>query len=241
MEPMGAFDKFKPVETRRASQAIYEQVRELIISGELKPGDRLPSERNMLELFQRSRPTIREALRMLERAGYIRTTPGSNGAVVMLPNDKNLEDSLTDALSVGNISLEELAEFRISTEMSAAAWAARRRTEEDLAAMTSLMEEMKACRGDFQKTMEQDSRFHGLIAGAAKNTISVIVNNTFSKLNRSFVAKKMGSLTEPERQEMLQRIYQMHEAIFKAIREGDCEAAGVAMKTHLEAFKDDLQ
>ena len=64
---------FHPIKTVRASEAIYEQIKDRIISGELKPGDRLPSERNMMELFQRSRPTIREALRMLERSGYIRT------------------------------------------------------------------------------------------------------------------------------------------------------------------------
>ena len=50
---------FEPVETKRASEAIYEQIKERIISGDLKPGDRLPSERNMMELFRRSRPTIR--------------------------------------------------------------------------------------------------------------------------------------------------------------------------------------
>lgn len=241
MDTLGAFEKFKPVETKRASEAIYEQVRELINSGELKPGERLPSERNMLELFQRSRPTIREALRMLERAGYIRTVPGSSGAIVMPPNDKNLENSLADALSIGHISLEALAEFRVSTEMSAAAWAAQRRTQEDIAALEALVTEMKACQEDFEQAMALDSRFHGVIAQAAKNAICVIVHNTFSKLNRSFFAQKMESVTAKRQKKMIQRICQMHEAIFDAIKAGDAEAASAAMKAHLDAFKDDLK
>jgi DNA-binding FadR family transcriptional regulator len=57
---------FSPFATQRASEVIYEQIRELIISGQLKPSDRLPSERTLMEMYHRSRPTIREALRMLE-------------------------------------------------------------------------------------------------------------------------------------------------------------------------------
>lgn len=108
---------FQPVQTKRASEAIFDQIKDLIIRGELQPGDRLPSERNMIEMFQHSRPTIREALRMLERTGYIRTMAGSNGAIIMPPNDKNLENSLSDALSIGHIPLEQLAEYRAASEI----------------------------------------------------------------------------------------------------------------------------
>ena len=65
----GEANLFRPVETKRASEAIFDQIKDLIMRGKLRPGDRLPSERSMIEMFQRSRPTIREALRMLERAG----------------------------------------------------------------------------------------------------------------------------------------------------------------------------
>lgn len=67
----------RPVETQRASAAIYEQVKGLILDGQLKPGDRLPSERALMDLMGRSRPTIREALRMLERDGFIHTVPAA--------------------------------------------------------------------------------------------------------------------------------------------------------------------
>ena len=71
---------WQPVKTRRASEEIYLQLREFILSGQLKPGDRLPSERAMMTQLNRSRPTIREALRMLEQGGYIASTHGAPGA-----------------------------------------------------------------------------------------------------------------------------------------------------------------
>ncbi len=232
---------FRPVETKRASEAIFEQIRDLIVQGELHPGDRLPSERSMIEVFQRSRPTIREALRMLERAGYIRTMAGSNGAVVMPPNDKNLENSLSDALSIGQISLDELAEYRAASESVTAGWAAQRRTEEDIRAMEAMLARMADRMDDYERFVAMDPDFHGLIAKAANNTVSVIFSNTFSKLNRTFMLKRMASMPEQNRLEMVRRIHQMHAAIFTAIRAGEAEEAGAAMRLHLTAFRDDLQ
>ena len=231
---------FRPVETKRASEAIFEQIRDLIARGELKPGDRLPSERNMIEMFQRSRPTIREALRMLERAGYIRTVPGSNGAVVLPPNDKNLENSLADALSIGHISLDQLAEYRTASETVTAGWAALRRTEDDIRAMERLLERMEGSLDDYEQSVSLDPDFHGLIARAAKNTVSVIFNRTFSRLNQGYMIDRLAKLAPAEQLEMTQRVHQMHETIFNAIKRGDAEGASAAMRLHLMAFREDL-
>ena len=239
-QTLGEANLFRPVETKRASEAIFEQIRELIIRGELQPGDRLPSERNMIEMFQRSRPTIREALRMLERAGYIRTVAGSNGAVVMAPNDKNLENSLTDALSIGHIPLEQLAEYRTASEAVTAAWAAQRRTDEDIRAMESMLTKMAECLDNYEQSVDLDPDFHGLIAKAAKNSVSVIFNRTFSRLNRTFMNKRLAAMSSKEQLEMCRRIHQMHETIFAAIKAGDAEGASAAMRLHLTAFRDDL-
>ncbi len=244
---MASFDQektepgiFRPVQTKRASEAIFEQIRDLIIAEELKPGDRLPSERNMIEMFQRSRPTIREALRMLERAGYIRTITGSSGAVVLPPNDKSLENSFTDALSTGYISLEELAEYRAASEAVTAGWAAQRRTEDDIRAMERMLGQMAGCLADYERSTSLDQAFHGLIAQAAKNTVSVVFNSAFGKLNRTFVARRMEGMAPGERLEMNRRVHQMHETIFSAIKAGDAEAASAAMRVHLAAFREDL-
>ena len=231
---------FRPVQTKRASEAIFEQIRDLIVSEQLKPGDRLPSERHMIEMFQRSRPTIREALRMLERAGYIHTITGSSGAVVLPPNDKSLENSFTDALSTGYISLEELAEYRAASEAVTAGWAAQRHTDADIQAMRQLLDQMTGCLADYERSTDLDQEFHGLIAQAAKNTVSVVFNSAFGKLNRTFMTRRMERMQPEERLDMARRVHQMHEAIFAAIRSGDAEAASAAMRVHLAAFREDL-
>lgn len=100
---------FRPLEVKRASKVIFEQALELIRCGELKPCDRLPSKKNMMEIFQRNRPTVREVLRRLEQAGYIRTSGDNAGAVVLTPD---VENTMADALSVGQVSQRELGKCR---------------------------------------------------------------------------------------------------------------------------------
>ena len=126
---------WQPIKARRASEDIYAQLRDLITSGALKPGDRLPSERAMMEQLQRSRPTIREALRMLEQGGYVASTHGASGAVVQELTIDGVEEPLAAMLQVNQISLEELGEYRESNDGTIAAWAAQRRTEDDLSAL----------------------------------------------------------------------------------------------------------
>ena len=233
-------DIFHPIETKRASEAIYEQVKDKIVAGELKPGDRLPSERNMMELFQRSRPTIREALRMLERAGYIKTIAGSNGAIVTVPDSKNMEETIEDALQIGQISLPEIAEYRRASEGAAAVWAAERGTEEDLAALRQCLDSMEAVVGDVEAFMELDSRFHDMIARAAKNRVSRIMNATISKLNRAFIKDSYDTLSADERVRNNRRINEMHENIYQAIAAHQPELARQAMDEHMTYFLTDL-
>lgn len=240
-EKQGAFEKFHPVETKRASEAIFEQVKSLIMRGELKPGDRLPSERNMMELFHRSRPTVREALRMLERSGYIRTIPGSNGAVVLKPNNKLLENSLKDALMVGHISLADISEYRRSSEVTTVIWAVHRRTEEDIQAMEQYLADMKNSIDDYETFISMDSHFHGLLAAASQNKVSVIFNRAFSKVNQAFMKDKLLSLPPEEKHAMACRVQAMHEAIFEAVRDQDEERAKEAMLVHMNVFSLDLQ
>ena len=232
---------FRPVETKRASEVIFEQVLELIRRGELKPGDRLPSERNMMEMFQRSRPTVREALRMLERSGYIRTSGGSSGAIVLTPDGRSVENYMTDALSVGRASLQELSEYRMVSELGTAGWAAVRRTEEDLRAMEEVLAEMEARIGSLELYSELDCSFHGLVAKAAKNKVSEIFNRTFSRVNRSFVLARGEKMTLEEQVDMNRRVHEMHINIFETIRDGDKEKAQEAMRIHLNAFREDLK
>lgn len=101
----------RPVQTQRASEAIYEQIKGLIVSGEFKPGDRLPSERSLIDTLQRSRPTIREALRMLEREGFIRTVPGTNGAIVQELSTDGITQSMEEHIETFGGDLRDYETF----------------------------------------------------------------------------------------------------------------------------------
>jgi GntR family transcriptional repressor for pyruvate dehydrogenase complex len=238
-----AFGHLQPAQTKRACEVIFEQVRGLIASGELKPGDRLPSERNMMEMFHRSRPTIREALRMLERSGYIRTVAGSNGAIVMELNNRYLQQTMQDALEIGNISLAEMCEYRLVSEDATVAWAAQRATEEDVAALRDVVEKMEALidQGDYVAFIDLDPVFHGLLAVAAKNQVSMTMNQTFSKLYREFMKGTMDGLTREARVAMAIQVQTKHREICEAIAAHDVEAARKAMADHLDDCRTELR
>ena len=154
---------WQPIGGGRASEAIYDQLRELITSGVLKPGDRLPSERAMMEQLHRSRPTIREALRMLEQGGYVASTHGASGAVVQELTIDGVEQPLSAMLQLNQISLEELGEYRAVNDGTIAGWAARRRTDKDLAALDSCLTAAEQALGDYRRFAELDVRFHSLL------------------------------------------------------------------------------
>ena len=133
MEQPSSKALFTPAKTQRASEAIYNQIYPKIISGELRPGDRLPPERELAEMFQRSRPVVREALRMLQQEGLIETAVGSSGgAVIRGVSLKSVEEPLKNLVAMGAINLDELLEYRHINDRSCARLAAIHHTEEDL-------------------------------------------------------------------------------------------------------------
>lgn len=232
---------FQPAVTKRASEIIFDQVRDMILRRELKPGDRLPSERNMMEMFQRSRPTIREALRMLERGGYIRIIAGSNGAVVLEPDSHSIQQSIEEALQIGQIDLAEMSEYRIISEAATVTWACQRRTDKDLEALRTHLDKMAESVDDYTAFIPMDPEYHGLIAAAAKNTVSVLMNKTLGSINQSFLHKKIVSMSKAEQTQMLRRVHKMHEDIYEAIKAQNVETACAAMEYHLIAFENDLK
>lgn len=239
-EKEATFPKFTPVATKRASEIIYDQIHAMILSGELAPGDRLPSERQMMELFQRSRPTIREGLRMLERNGFIKTIPGSVGAVVLPPSNKNIQRTMEDALKSQHISLDEMMEYRLISETATMTWAIQRRTQEDLDAMAAHLENAKTLMGDYRAFLEQDMSFHELIATAAKNHVSIMMNQTLSQINLELTLNRFAALDEAGQARSMEHILAQHTAIYQAILNRDLAAGQAAITDHIQAFRYDI-
>lgn len=237
-----ARDKLRPVTTQRASEAIYEQIKELILSGELKPGDRLPSERSLMESLQRSRPTIREALRMLEHAGFIRTVPGTNGAVVREPGADEARESLMSLLQTNKVTIGELSEYRLANETAVARWAAARRSEEDIAGLETILDEAERFLSErrFEEFIDYDAAFHGALAQAGENSVAALLAQILSRLTEPLMLEAVRRQSEEENRDMCERISSMHREILDAVASGDGDAAERATAAHIKAFGADL-
>lgn len=231
----------RPVETQRASEAIYEQIKTLIIQGQLKPGDRLPSERSLMEVMSRSRPTIREALRMLEREGFIHIVPGGSGAVVQQPSTDLVAQSLDTMLQVGKVSLMELGEFRMHNDVAVARWAAQRRTQSDIDALKNILNQMEQCikRRDWEAFLALDPEFHCRLAYAGKNTVATIMSRVLSQLSGPITAKHILDQPESDTEKQILNIWDMHCRIFDAVCTGYPKEAEEAMAYHIQDFVND--
>lgn len=237
-----ALPQLHPVATQRASEAIYEQIKGLIISGQFKPGDRLPSERSLMTMLQRSRPTIREALRMLERAGFIRIVPGTNGAIVQELGTGGVEQSLEVVLQTNKVTMAELVEYRSHNDTAVARWAAQRHTREDIQALQQILKDGDTFlrEGDYNSFVRLDGAFHGRLAKAGKNEVAYILTQVMSNLVEPRMRQAIQDQSPEETRDMCRRILDMHRRIYEAVRLGDADAAQAAMAHHIQVFGTDL-
>ena len=135
-----SFDKVRRV---RSFDDVLEQLREAILSGRIRPGERLPNERELCETFGVGRPTLREALRSLEAVGMIEVRPGKGGgSYAVTPSESTLGDALASLVSLRGASLEDLAEFRVDFEGENASWAARRADAGDISTLEAMVAEV---------------------------------------------------------------------------------------------------
>ena len=108
---------FEPIKSKRTFEEISSQIKDKIFQGSLKPGDKLPSEKELAFQFKVGRQTIREALRLLELSGFITIQKGSiGGSYISNKILKNLRNSFVDISRMENITLEELTTARLEIE-----------------------------------------------------------------------------------------------------------------------------
>lgn len=226
---------------KRAAEEIYEVLRQRILSGELVPGDRLPSERALMVELQRSRPTIREALRRLEQGGYITTAQGTSGAVVCQPSLQAAEEPLQDMIRLGGVTVNEVSEYRQNNDSIIAAWAAKRAEAEDVAVIEDCVARQEQALGNVEEFVELDVQFHSALARASGNQVAVIVTEVLAGVEREILLKKLQSLSPAEGESMCRVILKQHFEILEAIRCGDSRGARAAMSAHTRSAGRDLR
>ncbi len=239
-KPVFAADLLKPIETKRASELIFEQIQELITSGQMKPGERLPSERDMMEMLGKSRPTIREALRMLENAGLVRIVAGSGGAVVQTLTTSSVVQPLTNMLALNQITKEELLEYRRLNDVTFAGWAAERRTEADLKAMEENLESLSTSLDDIDAFIVCDIAFHELITTAGKNCFAQIVTGVISSSIKRILYTYFTGVQAEEGRLKREKALKAHSKIYRAILKGNAEDARSATIEHMRGLETDI-
>ena len=166
---------FSRVSVGRISEIIVEQIRLLMRQGQLKPGDRLPPERDLCERFGVSRVTVREALRMLESSGLVEIRVGARGgAFVTVPSSDRVGEGLADLLTLSVISAADVTEVRMILETGIVPLVCERATEEDLADLESICARSEAAitAGDY--SMDMSLEFHIRVAQATHNPAVVM-------------------------------------------------------------------
>ncbi|VTU31996.1 Putative L-lactate dehydrogenase operon regulatory protein [Variovorax sp. PBL-H6] len=200
----------EPISPQRIYQEVASQLRRSISEGKLKPGDKLPPERNLAQMFGVSRNTMREALRALELSGLLELKLGSAGGAFVLPGSSNaVVNGMRDLYFLGAITPEHLTEARISVSSAVIRMACERMTEEDLQALektVALAAEMDKA-GNFEERTRHHQAFHVLLAKATHNPILLATTEGIMEITRQFV-KAIGptedqTYTLPSRRRLL--------------------------------------
>ncbi|BDR63868.1 FadR/GntR family transcriptional regulator [Clostridium tetani] len=221
---------FSPVKNKKIYEEVIEQIKDMIYKGILKKGDKLPSERDMVEKLQVSRTSVREALRSLEIVGLIESRQGEGNFI-----KEDFEDGLIEPLSVmfmlQDSKSEEILELRKIIEVGTIKLAAERITESELERLNELKEKLKTPNKE-ENLAEIDREFHYKIAAASKNFLLLGVLNAISALMESYIKDARKSILEEEgnRQELITQ----HENIFEALNNNSEDEAVEAMTKHLD-------
>ena len=218
---------FKPVKKTRVYEEIVVKVKHMIDKGRLNSGDQLPSERELAEVFNVSRSSVREALRSLETQGYLESRQG-DGTYIARQSLESLVNPLATVIFTEKDGQMELFEMRRLIEPQLAFLAAERATPEEIVRLGKALELQEDAFAKGESGTEVDKAFHYILAKAAKNKVLLRIIDNIMDLLAESRDKYLQVEGRPERS--LAR----HREILDAIRSGDRELAARVMHEHLE-------
>lgn len=216
---------------RTLSDELVEQLTDSIRQGFVRPGEKLPSEGELLEEYAVSRTVVREAMSRLRTAGLVETQRGRGSYVLAEPNATPFDVASNEVRTLDDAT--DLVEFRMAVEMEASALAARRRTKRDLAAIYAAYEDLRESAGRPDRTMQADLAFHLAIATAAHNHYFVELLRSFGTGLMVMPGVRLADSESDPATRHLELIIREHEAIYAAIARSDGDAARAAVRVHL--------
>ena len=218
---------FKPIKQEKISSKIINQIKNLILEGDLKPGDPLPPERELMKLFNVSRPSIREALKSLVGMGFLETTRGNRTVVRSLASGRMLgplHQLLKDDISI----VFDIIEVRKAIEAWNAFYAAKRATPSDIARLEDNLELMRInLETNGVNLVKEDADFHLALSEATHNKIQTHIMFTIYDILKNSIGKYYPDID-------IETVYRQHSNVVRAIKERDSELARMKILEHLD-------
>lgn len=229
--------RVEQVQTKKMSEHVAEQIQKMISDGGLKSGDKLPSLRSLSESFQVGQSTIREAFSALKTIGLIEMRQGE-GTFVREHHPMTLHQPISDFLLISEEDIIDLLDVRKMLERGTVALAAKRRTDEDLRKIATVLEQMENDLHSDSFGEEADWAFHFVIAEASRNKIVVsLMEELSTKIKSALKASRLQMYVTPG---MPERLLAEHRAIFLAIEQQHVEKAEKSMVDHLVGVQEQL-
>jgi len=221
---------FKEVRVEKVSDKIVTQLIDLITEGQLAPGEKLPSERRLTELFGVGRSSLREALNTLETLGFIQIKKRKGNYVKSMDSAMPL-NPLKKIMQTDQKRIVELYEVRRSIEQSSAREAAERRTDEDLETILAAIQKFTLPSGETVFSWDNEIGFHLAIARASHNFLRLHTLKSIFDFAREFLEPVLhGFICNDER---INTVFRQHQDIYEAIKDQDSERARKMMREHL--------
>ncbi len=221
---------FKPISPKKISSQIADQIRASILAGEFSPGDKLPPERELAEMFGVSRPSVREALNMLASSGLVMSYQGG-GTVVLSLVETTAGNALSELIRRQQERALDVIEVRKGMESWTAFYAAQRALPDDLRRMEEIINGMERNLVTMMPSEDLDANFHIVVAKATHNIVWLhLMQNIFDAMKAFQQSVWRAVYLTGEDHQLL---FRHHRRIFEAIRSRDPEAARNAMAEHL--------
>lgn len=217
---------FESIRRDKVYEGVAKQIERLILK-KLQPGDKLPSERELVETLGVSRSSIRDAIRSLELMGMVEPRQGA-GTIVRELSSESLANPLANALRRKEELIGELLDFRKMFEPEVAARAATRASSIQISEMEEILKRQEAKLRVGENTITEDSEFHYAIALASGNSVVLKVLDTLMDLLRESRERSLQVSARP------QKSLAGHRRILGAIKRHDAEGAKQAMQQHIE-------
>jgi GntR family transcriptional repressor for pyruvate dehydrogenase complex len=230
---------FRRIKIRHISEEVFDQIKTAILERRLKPGEKLPTERELMQELGVSRVPIREALKLLGNMGFIETRQGGGSYVRSLLADR-VRDPLNLIIKDNFEKIFELLDVRKEIETWSAYYAAQRASDEDIAALGRIVDEMKTYF-EMEKTppIRLDADFHLVVAQCSHNTIQAHLTYTVYDIFKDYFNFIIENICFNTRYQ--ETVYDQHRSIYSAVKNRNGREARTRILEHLTFVEGELR